>query len=215
MIPFCIYFVPMNMIIITPEKSHPDEVELVRSFFANGLFKLHLRKPYLSAAGYRDFLNQIDQKFHCQISIHGNFELLKEFPGLGIHFNSHQRESVNLFQTLKELKPSACSTSFHTWKEIEENEYPFDYVFISPVFDSISKKGYKAAIDLSGALEIKQAFTSRKKKHPAIYALGGIHAGNIGLLNEYGFDGAAVLGAIWESADPLASFLQMKSALHG
>jgi thiamine monophosphate synthase len=41
----------------------------------------------------------------------------------------------------------AISGSFHSWEEIRANRFPYTYVFISPVYDSISKAGYKAAID--------------------------------------------------------------------
>ena len=205
----------MNLIIITPEKNHPNEIELIQNFFENGLLKLHLRKPHFTFTDYRGFLFQIDKKFHHRISIHDNFSLLNSFPDLGIHLTSKLREEENYQEKISMVNPSTASTSFHSWKEIEDNSYPFDYAFISPVFDSISKKGYKAAIDLSEAKRVKKKLMDRKGKHPSIIALGGIDITNIELLYKNGFDGAAILGTVWESKDPLASFLQIKEMVKG
>ena len=203
----------MNLIIITPEIAYPNEIELIHGFFTNGLLKLHLRKPHFTFTDYRSFLFQIDKKFHHQISIHDNFSLLKSFPDLGIHLTGKLREEGNYQEKISMINPSTSSTSFHSWKEIEDNLYPFDYAFISPVFDSISKKGYKAAIDLSEANRVKKKLIERKGKYPSIIALGGIDDTNIELLYKNGFDGAAILGAVWESKDPFASFLQIKEII--
>lgn len=203
----------MDLIIITPEISHPKEIELIPVFYSNGLVKLHLRKPFFALSDYRDYISRIDKKFHSSISIHNHFSLLNEFPGLGAHITSQAREEGRLPEIINLSKPSTISTSFHSWKEIEINQYPFDYVFISPVFDSISKRGYNAAIDLSTTKQIKQKISFENQKPPSIIALGGVNVENIGLLQQKGFDGAAVLGAIWESEDPLASFLKINETI--
>ena len=203
----------MNLFIITPEIDHPEEIGLIHTFFENGLSKLHLRKPFFSLSDYRDFLNRIDKKLHSGISIHNHFSLLTEFPGLGAHITGEARKEGRFPEIIHLLKPSTLSTSFHSWKEIEDNRYPFDYVFISPVFDSISKKGYSAKIDLPAIKQVKQKIISNNKKLPSIIALGGIDAVNMGLLYQHGFDGMAVLGAVWESANPLASFMKIKENL--
>ncbi|OIR01292.1 thiamine-phosphate synthase [mine drainage metagenome] len=205
----------MDLIIITPEINHPNEIESIHAFFENGLSKLHLRKPLFTTSDYRNFLNQIDTNFHSRISIHGNFSLLKEFPCLGIHITAQIRESEKFSEIIDLVCASTCSTSFHSWKEIENNQYPFDYVFISPVFNSISKKGYTAAIDLSVIRKVKQKNILKNEKTPSIIALGGVDAANIGLLYQNGFDGVAILGAIWESENPIASFIKIKKTIKG
>lgn len=207
------YIVSMSLIIITPEITHPAEIDLIHAFFENGLVKLHVRKPFFSATDYRGFLYQIDQKFHPRISIHDHFELLKTFPGLGLHLRSRARENEKIIHSIGSLSPATISTSFHSWNEIEKNQYPFDYVFISPVFDSISKKGYSANINLPEIKVVKQKIALQNKKQPRIIALGGVDATNIGSLYQNGFDGAAVLGAVWESGNPLGSFLKLKETI--
>lgn len=205
----------MDLIIITPEINHPEESGSISVFFSNGLSKLHLRKPFFTLSDYHDYISRIDKKFHSRISIHSHFSLLNEFSGLGAHITSQVREEGRLPEIINLSEPSTISTSFHSWKEIETNQFVFDYVFISPVFNSISKKGYNTAIDLSAIRQVKQIISFENKKTPSIIALGGVDANNIGLLQQNGFDGAAVLGAIWESKDPIASFMKIKETITG
>ena len=44
-----------------------------------------------------------------------------------------------------------------------------------------------------------------------IIGLGGINEGNIAWVEECGFDGAAVLGSVWQQDDPIATFERIVS----
>ena len=72
---------------------------------------------------------------------------------------------------------------------LEEASSPAAYRFLSPVFDSISKTGYRAAFDL-GSL--------RGKVDETFVALGGVTPDRLPLLADIGFGGAAFLGYIWQ-----------------
>ena len=87
--------------------------------------------------------------------------------------------------------------SAHGWTEAERAATDADYVFLSPLFDSISKPGYRSAIDPAEAAE------RLRRRKGLIVALGGIRPANIARVRRIGFDGAAVLGAAW-SADEKA-----------
>lgn len=84
--------------------------------------------------------------------------------------------------------------------------------FLSPVFDSISKQGYK-----SNFSDRMHKFTQLKPelmaaiKGKKIVALGGVDEDKIELLRKVGFAGAAILGAIWENKDPMKKFLRIKN----
>lgn len=67
------------------------------------------------------------------------------------------------------------------------------YVFLSPIFDSISKAGYEAAFTAS---RLQQAAADGIIDGKVI-ALGGVTANNIPLLKEWHFGGAAFLGDVW------------------
>jgi thiamine-phosphate pyrophosphorylase len=81
-----------------------------------------------------------------------------------------------------------------------------DYVFLGPIFRSISKQGYSPKISLN---EIFSLFSSGRlnslAKIPKVYALGGIRKKKMLRLSEVGFSGVALLGSVWGSRDPLKS----------
>lgn len=67
----------------------------------------------------------------------------------------------------------------------------FDACFLSPIFPSISKKGY------SGTFTEQELCKHLQTKKVKVIALGGIEWHKIQQLHAWGFDGAAVLGTIW------------------
>jgi thiamine-phosphate pyrophosphorylase len=198
----------MQLIAITPDRAVSNETEIINSLFENGLPRLHIRKAGFSVEDYRSYLKKIDNTYHPQIALHGAFELINEFHIGGFHLNSSYREDKQIWEIINALPRIDISTSFHSWQEIIENTYPYKYVFISPVFDSISKKDYKAGIDLSGAMAIKNQLAGRGKYCPGIIALGGVEPAHLKTLHENGFDGAAILGAIWDTANSIGVLQQ-------
>lgn len=83
------------------------------------------------------------------------------------------------------------STSVHGWEEFSRLPRGLAYAFISPLFDSISKRGYRANAGL-----LKQP----DGELPCVpVGLGGVSGETIGSMLEHGWKGAAVLGWIWEN----------------
>jgi thiamine-phosphate pyrophosphorylase len=214
-----INFFTVDLIIITPDNTWEDEIEIVNKMLANGLQRLHIRKPMFTADDYRNYIKSVRRKYHSYIVIHGCFELYRELRLGGIHLNTAARNDTLIWDQVKDIPSSAISASFHSWQEVLENEFHYRYVFISPVFDSISKPGYKSAIDLNGAVEIKQKLLSAHRYCPQIVGLGGVGPQQLHILREHGFDGGAMLGSIWDSAFPFVMFLeamvQLKSSSDG
>ena len=202
----------MELLLITPPRTKENELSLVQHFLERGLHKLHIRKPAYETCDYERYIKAIPASFHHRLVIHGAFELVNSFPSTGVHLRSDDRQNTALLQSVQQLKPASLSTSFHGWQEIMENTTHYDYVFISPVFDSISKQGYKAAIDLGGHRQLSEWALKHKKQLPRIAGLGGVSAATLLQLYENGFEGAALLGAIWESADPIAAFSTLQQA---
>lgn len=93
---------------------------------------------------------------------------------------------------------------FHSLKELENCKEKYDYAFLSPVFDSISKAGYESHMDLK---EVEKVLKNREDK---IIALGGIDEDKIDTVKVLGFSGIALLGAIWKSDNPVEKFKQIK-----
>jgi len=200
----------MQLLLLTPENDHPDEIKLVEHFLEQGLQRLHLRKPAYTRTDYSDYLSGIDAGYHKRIVLHGHFELMEKFDIGGIHLNTAMRNDVML------MRQWSCydkrSASFHSWNEIEVNTIPYQYVFISPVFDSISKKGYEACIDMAGAQALRKKKREARSHCPLLMGLGGVSAQNIDQLISSGFDGAVVLGSVWQAHDPALNFKQLMEA---
>lgn len=203
------YHCYMQMMVITPESDVADEQRVVNELFAAGLHRLHVRKPGYTANDLRNYISKIDGHYHKHVVVHSCFELFAKCGLGGVHLNSAVREDHAAWHDLRDIAHGSISTSFHSWQEIKANEVDYGYVFISPVFDSISKPGYTAAIELQGANAIKKYKAEKHQYCPAIIGLGGVGVQEINVLHNYGFDGAAVLGAIWTSPDPVGIFKEM------
>lgn len=198
----------MHITVITPENNIKKETELVNDLFKNGLQRLHLRKPDNSTDDNRKYLNAIDPQYHPRIILTNSYDLFNEYDLGGIHLNGSARRNEDLRKKLDYISPSLISTSYHAWQKIVENEFHYGYVFISPVFDSISKKDYKASIDPYGAMKTKQKLAEQNKYCPKLIGLGGVGINEIKALYEYGFDGGAMLGTLWMSGNPVTTFIR-------
>jgi len=200
----------MNIVVLTADKTLPGEADLLNALFRAGLQRLHIRKPALTVDETRNFINGIDRIHHKKLVIHRHHNLHQEMTLGGIHLSSFDLADASLMNKIAGTSPDAVSASLHSWSELEALPFTCSYVFISPVFNSISKPGYNAAIDL-GVLQ-KMDLNKTRKILPMIYGLGGVNKDNITTLKQNGFDGAALLGAIWQSKDPVAAFVDIRSA---
>lgn len=199
----------MNIVVLTADKTTPGEPDALNALFRAGLQRLHIRKPALTYEETKTFINLIDKTYHSKLVIHRHHSLYHEMNLGGIHLSSFDLADPRLQDKLTTFPPTAISASLHSWKELESLPFTCTYVFISPVFNSISKPGYNAAIDLDELRTLKQTVSTL----PAVYGLGGVSKNNIATLKEKGFDGAALLGSIWQSADPVTAFLDINAAV--
>ena len=68
-----------------------------------------------------------------------------------------------------------------------------DYLFLSPIFDSISKEGYRSAFTPA----VLREAAARGLLGERVAALGGVRPELLPTLRDLGFGGAALLGCIW------------------
>ena len=182
----------MKWIIITSPEFLSGEATFISKLFSQGLDLLHLRKPEASLEAYKRLLLQIPKHWYSRIVLHEHFALAEKFGLHGIHLNRRCSQVPDSFR-------GSISCSCHTLEEVKKQKASKDYVFLSPIFDSISKVGYHAAF--SPTL-LKQAAIENVIDEKVI-ALGGITAKNIPLVKEWHFGGVAFLGDIWKRmSDP-------------
>lgn len=184
------------IIVITPEQTNVNEAKVINELFQEGLDLLHIRKPFINNEEMKTFLTQIKPSYHSQLVLHSHYELGKEY---GIS-RFHIREKDRLEGLVNEFNGWILSTSVHDIMKYNELGKEWEYAFISPVFPSISKKGYGENTTILG--EIKH----RNNANVKLIALGGIHENNICEVLKSEVDGVALLGAIWESVESLKIF---------
>jgi thiamine-phosphate pyrophosphorylase len=199
---------PFELLLLTPENDIEGELAISIQLFNMGLMALHLRKPHWDAAKTQHFLEAIPNEFHHRIVLHSHFPLADKFNLKGIHLNETNKKLIQQFDKYKII-----SASFHSLQDIRENTFSYQYIFLSPVFNSISKPGYESKFYLQLVSEELDKIRQENHSGPPIIALGGINAENIIKTKSAGFAGAALLGAIWESANPVETFRHIRSEI--
>ncbi|MCM1291017.1 MAG: thiamine phosphate synthase [Prevotella sp.] len=167
-------------IAITPPNFNIDDVQKCIDIINNGDSDLlHLRIPEASELTIRKILSKFPHNLYNKIKIHSHFNLVQEFGLRGAHLNKREPTAPNLKCKL--------SKSCHTIKDVIEaaGADKFEYVTLSPVFDSISKMGYKANPSI---------WENELPANIDVIALGGITPDKFDILKEKGFAGAAMLG---------------------
>jgi len=180
----------MKLILITPPKFFIEEDKILTSLFEEGLDILHLRKPDSAPMFSERLLTLIPQQYHKRIVTHDHFYLKEEFNLMGIHLNSR---NPNIPLNYK----GHVSCSCHTLEEVKQTKGHFNYVLMSPIFDSISKSDYLSHFTEEELKKASKAGIIDKR----VMALGGITTDNIRTIKKYGFGGAAILGDIWNRFD--------------
>ena len=193
----------MKLIVITPEKNVKNEHAILHELFLAGLKNLHIRKPDFTAEELREYLKALDPRFLPYIAIHSHQEIVSpELELRRVHFPEAKRlrTAPVEFELMRE-KGFFLSTSVHHFGELKKCAKYFHRIFLGPVFNSISKKGYRG-----------RTFPILNLQREAeIIGIGGVKNSNVSNLHELGYDGAAFLGWIWEN--PAEAVNRFKSVI--
>lgn len=189
----------MEVLVVSNPAPVKNEAEILNRLFENDLPVLHLRKPGYSVSECRDLLKRINVMYHDRIALHQHHYLSNEFGICRFHYPEKLRRET---YTLVKTEDQICSTSCHNLKDIMEISSGFDYVMMGPVFDSISKIGYKAMNNKDHPKMLKNRMFN-------IIGLGGITPGNGLKALSYGFDGLALMGYLWQQKDPANTYRTM------
>ena len=147
---------------------------------------VHIRKPESSEREVKFLLDRL-KVLGCDMSrltIHYNEPLARKYGLGGAHLHGEELEKGAGAGLRRSL-------STHSWKEVQQYAGRVDYLFISPLFDSISKPGYRSGLDP------EETFSRLAHHDGRVVALGGVSADTMTQVGRLGFDGAAVLGAVW------------------
>lgn len=193
----------MKLIVITTPQFFEGEVAAITSLFRAGLEILHLRKPGASAAEVESLLRQLPAEYLPRIVTHEHFPLASLWHLKGIHLNGRNPQAPAGYA-------GHISRSCHSLEGVAKYKPSCSYVFLSPIYDSISKEGYASAFSRENLREAQQAGIIDSK----VIALGGIDAHRLPEVEALGFGGVALLGDIWnrKGADFLPHFQELKQS---
>lgn len=195
----------MKLFVVSEERPVPGEAARFEELVASGAEALHLRRPHADERELRLTLRQLSAAARAKMVLHANdhcgetaaLAVACEFGLAGTHLPERLRRGV--------LTPGIRSTSFHDLAALTVSARdPLEYVLFGPVFDSISKRGYRSPFD---AEQLREAAGSRER----VVAVGGVTEARLGELAEFGFWGAAACGAIWREKSPLEAFRRLQS----
>ena len=176
----------MKIIAITTLNFIECEASVIPHLLQLGVDLVHIRKPSATSEQMALLLNSLPTWCYDQLVVHDCLELANKYNLKGVHLNRRNHTVPDNFK-------GSVSMSCHSLEEVEIKKDMADYVFLSPIFNSISKNGYNSAFSKEELHNAMKQGTIDKK----VIALGGVSLANIETVKDLGFGGAALLGDIW------------------
>lgn len=199
----------MKLIVISPSKRQDHEIPFLLNMFEQGLPTYHVRKKTFSTRELNNYLEEIPKVFHNRIVIHSHHELALKFKVKGIYLSrTHKQRRFRTWFWVKWLKMRRhdleVSTTFRSVESIADHATEFSYIFLSPVFDSLSG-------NFQSAFSYYNLKPALKNSQVNAIARGGVAAERIAEAKELGFKGVAFYSSIWKAASPVQEFQKAKA----
>lgn len=178
-----------QLAIITLPRFFTAEIIAIKNYLERpDIDLLHIRKPNATKAEVEHLLQQIPSQYYNRLVLHDYHELAITYGLHGVHLNSRNPKPPQGWL-------GAVSISCHSIAELaEQRKQPFAYMSLSPIFDSISKQGYKAAFTAKELHEAREQGIIDGR----VMALGGVTFDKIEQIKKMGFGGAMILGDAWK-----------------
>lgn len=176
-------------IVITLPHFFDGEAGQIVQLLQSAVDLVHIRKPQASLHEVERLICQIPEEYRNRLVLHDHHQLAAKYQLHGIHLNSRNPLPPSGWQ-------GSVSRSCHSLEEVKEWKAKCDYVSLSPVFDSISKQGYRSAFTAS---ELAQGRADGIIDHKVL-ALGGVTFSRIDEVLGMGFGGAMILGDAWKGS---------------
>lgn len=200
----------MEITVISSPNDELTEIEDVVRMFDAGLMHFHIRKPRMNKQQLANYIQRYPDKFRNRMILHSYHGLSKQFRLGGIHLSREHRRR-NKFYSLRlwlkrKMNPELIVTrTFHKLTDITSDRRRYNYAFLSPIFDSVTRSS------LAGGFSKRALLIMIPQAKQPIYALGGITIERLKQVDENGFYGAAFHGSIWENEIPAyETFLEAK-----
>jgi thiamine-phosphate pyrophosphorylase len=191
-------------VLVSPEGEDPRELAVLHNLFATGLERYHLRKPGWSLLQVEAWLKQVPDAWRSRIVLHQHHQLVERFGLAGRHW----KDDANA-PAAPARGTGFTSRSCHDVATLRVSLGHYDAVFFSTLFPSLSKPGHAPKQDVSADLAALLRHRSDAQRRTEVIALGGIDATNTSHAHALGFDNIALLGAVWNSPNPISAYQQI------
>lgn len=176
-----------KLILITAEEFVSNEGQLIMEAIDCGADYVHIRKPHTTIDRVAHLIESISSPYHSQLVLHDFHSLAMQYNVAAIHLNARHAIAPSWWN-------GNTSRSCHTLEEIIQHKNKHQYLLLSPIYNSISKVGYKSAFTPQLLNEAhRQGIIDDN-----VIAMGGISTYNIKATIDCGFGGVAVLGSVWQ-----------------
>ncbi len=183
----------MTIVITLPDFFDGEAAQIVQ-LLRSSIDLVHIRKPQGTAQQTERLLQAIPPAYRGRLVLHDHHELAAKYHLHGVHLNSRNPLPPQGWQ-------GSVSRSCHSLEEVRRWKDRCDYVSLSPIFDSISKRGYRAAFS---AEELAKARDEGVIDHKVL-ALGGVTFRRMDDVLRMGFGGGMILGDAWKQGqEPVA-----------
>lgn len=189
----------MRIIIITDTAFSKSEATFIRLLLSEGADRIHVRKPGAAETDVRRLIEALPPELYSRLSLHDHTSMAIEYGLGGVHISARNPAAPKGFSGL-------VSRSCHSIGEAASHPHE-DYLLLSPIYDSISKQGYRSTYTDEALRDAARCGILC----PRIVALGGIRPEHLPVLHAYGFGGAAFLGYIWNDATPTELMRRMEA----
>jgi thiamine-phosphate pyrophosphorylase len=194
----------MRIVVISPEAEDPRELPAMEGLFAAGLGRYHVRKPAWTRGALEAWLGGLPAAWRPRIVLHQHHALANRLGLGGVHERDLGEKSA----------VRAFSRSCHAIESLRASLPRYESLFFGPVFASLTKEGYGPAADFPWDA-LASLLSERAPSDARVLAIGGVTSAGLARCRELGFDGAAVLGAVWNTQDPVATFVGLRDAAAG
>lgn len=192
----------MIIVITRPEFFEGEAEQIVQLLDSGKADLIHIRKPGLgsladSARGLVNLANlgnleklviSLPSRLYSRLVLHDCHQLAVKYQLRGVHLNRRNPQPPAGWG-------GAVSISCHSLQELASCRHqPFDYMSLSPIFDSISKPGYHSAFSKEQIAEARQQGLIDQR----VMALGGVTFDKVEEVEQMGFGGAMILGDAWK-----------------
>ena len=177
------------IIVITRPDYFEGEAEKIAQLLQSGRADLvHIRKPKTSQSELEQLLSSIPSALYSRLVLHDHHSLAIKYGLRGVHLNSRNPQPPAGWN-------GAVSISCHSLNELAEcRKQPYAYMSLSPIFDSISKRGYYSMFTPEVIATAHKVGLIDER----VMALGGITFDKITVVEKMGFGGAMILGDAWK-----------------